>query len=381
MSAKAAVKHSTVTDFTIPELKSLKAPALDALHKSCPDLGRVTNWDSLKLPQKIQTALGIAYPIVFDVPAAAVFRKDEQPAEQPAKKKAPHLKVVPDKPATDTAQPKEPSDFIIKTAEEIKNLNSQNQVETAIIDCLEQEPEGDFKLGGLFSRLNEIGNFGDHKNFKQYVEERFNVKYRKARYLINIYQKLVEIDVPWDDVKNIGWTKLKLLLGVLTAENASEWIDRALSMNLVSLEEAVKQAKQDGETNELSEEAKVSTKTFRLSAEQEEVIQSALDQAKETHNLGSESIALESICLDYHANVDGPQSVPQTAVAEYKERIKSLEEQVKKLSEGKTLPLDTIYKSALTDNEGKVKETLTELFGEPFEKVFPQVKVSFSKIK
>jgi len=42
--------------------------------------------------------------------------------------------------------------------------------------------------------------------------------------LVKCYHNLVASKVRWDKVKHIGWTKLLLILPVLTADNADYWI-------------------------------------------------------------------------------------------------------------------------------------------------------------
>jgi hypothetical protein len=81
-----------------------------------------------------------------------------------------------------------------------------------------------------------------YANFREFVEKKHGIHYRKALYWIEIYKRLVEAEVPWEKVKNIGWTKLKDLAPVLTKENVDSWVKVAEEQTALQLVETVKAA-------------------------------------------------------------------------------------------------------------------------------------------
>lgn len=210
-------------------------------------------------------------------------------------------------------------------SQEIEGLDDQKTLEARIQELLEGEGLSDFRLGGLFARLQDIGDFGDAANFAEYVFARFGIKYRKARYLIEIYTGLLNAGVAWEKVKEVGWTKLKTIVSILTPDNVDEWVAKALAMNTISLEQAVKdykaaQAGDEGSGSEPSSDMK--TKTFKLAPDQLETVDDAIQKAKDQSGTDSPSAALEFMSMDFLGSAKEP-------VAPLKNKIKELEAQLK----------------------------------------------------
>ena len=79
-----------------------------------------------------------------------------------------------------------------------------------------------FTLGGVLAVMQTKGWFGGHPTLKDYVTLELGMDYRKALYLTTIYERLVNQGIPWEAVKDIGWTKVMILCPVLTADNVAE---------------------------------------------------------------------------------------------------------------------------------------------------------------
>lgn len=173
-----------------------------------------------------------------------------------------------------------------------------------------------FHLGGVFSRMADENWFMGHPTFKVCCETEFGVKYRKAAYLIAIFRSITEKGIDYSDVSKVGWTKLKELLPVLTPKNASMWAKKAVGMSTVALIEHVKAA---GKGSPSTEVADVSTRTFKLHADQRVVVAEAIDNAKLKAGTDVDSVALELICQDYLGH-----SKPIDPVKITKAHVKSL---------------------------------------------------------
>lgn len=195
-------------------------------------------------------------------------------------------------------------DLIVETAKEIAALNKETAFEVvpSLIDAVDFSY---FKLGGVLSAISDNDWWqGDSPTFKSFIEDNFGIHYRKAMYLVKIYDGLVEAEIPWNKVSGLGWTKLKELADILTQENCDEWVDKASNMTTLNLQAAVKAFKSgelgtDGTTD--PDSSGVSTVTFKVHPDQKETIKEAIDQALEESGTEFKGVALEAICMNYLA--------------------------------------------------------------------------------
>jgi hypothetical protein len=233
----------------------------------------------------------------------------EEELVKPEKVK-PKTKVKAD---TSEGQTVEMDDLIVQVAHQVENLKEEKAFKLVpqLLDSIDKDY---FMLGGVLASIQAQGWYMDksYENFRAYVESECGIAYRKAMYLISIYNGLVNSGVAWAKVASLGWTKLKELAGILTPENVDEWVGYAKDMTTLQLQEFIKQksantvAGGDAPTTQTKakvEEVKksVTTMTFKLHPDQKETIKSALDKAK--HETGTEvdTVALEHIALDFLA--------------------------------------------------------------------------------
>jgi len=202
-------------------------------------------------------------------------------------------------------------DLIQATAHYVENLDQ----EAALREV--HELHGDvefsyFKLGGILAVIQDKGWFGDHPNFKAWVEAETSLKYRKAAYLTSIYNGLLESGVTWNQVKCLGWSKLIKLLPILTAENADELVAKCFGLTVVQIGEYVKALIAAGENGKATEPStEVSVMTFKVHEDQKEVIKAAIEACKAKTSTESAAVALTYICTDYAA---GPTKAKKVSV-------------------------------------------------------------------
>lgn len=195
-------------------------------------------------------------------------------------------------------------DIIVQTAKEIGDLDKETALEI-VPDLIDSVDFSYFKLGGVLSAIQDNDWWqGESGSFKEFIQDNFGLHYRKAMYLINIYDKLVEADIPWAKVSGLGWTKLKELADILTAENVDEWVELAKGMTTLNLIAAVKAAKAgeldpSGTTD--PDTSGVSTITFKVHPDQKESINQAVEHAMEEAETEFKGVALEAICMNYLA--------------------------------------------------------------------------------
>lgn len=203
------------------------------------------------------------------------------------------------------------NDFLVVTANQIENLSESDALEMAdkLVDA---RGENDFRLGGVLAVIQSKNWFSGYPNLKALVENRYGIAYRKAMYLVGIYQDLVKNQVPWDKVQDIGWSKLKEISQFMNAENVDDWVVKAKSMTVLQLQDLVKSMKTAGSNAKegATVTSEVTTMTFKVHPDQKESIRSALDKAKEEANTEYDTVALEMICVGY---LNGSVSVDKSA--------------------------------------------------------------------
>lgn len=197
-------------------------------------------------------------------------------------------------------------DILATTAHEIENL-TVDQAHAMIGELSETSDFNAFKLGGVLSKIYAEKWFGPYEDFKAYVEGKHSFKLRKAFYLVKIYNSIVSLQLPWDELKTVGWSKLKELTEVITPENAKEWLAKAADpdMTVIKLHQLVQASKNEGQAQLEGGETTTNqtvTKSFKLHQDQNETVNAALDKAMKAGNTDVPSVALEYMALDYLAN-------------------------------------------------------------------------------
>jgi len=163
---------------------------------------------------------------------------------------------------------------------------------------------GHFKLGAILATMEDNGWTGGYENLRQFAEQEVGVGWRVATYFIGIYRTLVEQKVKWEDVKDIGWTKLVVLQPIITAGNAKKWAKKAASNNTATLKHLVEKEKDrvaalPGASESEETPDTVKSLVFKAHPDQEANIKAALKKAMEQSGTDVKTVALDYICLDY----------------------------------------------------------------------------------
>ncbi len=167
------------------------------------------------------------------------------------------------------------------------------------------------ELGGILFVINKNSWFGQYDSFKEYVIETFGFAERKAKYLISIYEHLVEAQIPWEKVQGIGWTKLKDLAPHLTLENVDEWAEKAKNLSVTELQAMLKAEAGDATNETMSSE--FVNRNFKVAEDQAEVIDAAISKAKAEGETEFDNVALAYIAAGYlggSVNTAAPDMTP-----------------------------------------------------------------------
>ena len=169
-----------------------------------------------------------------------------------------------------------------------KILEAQGQIEGGYLEMaqlLTEAYHGDF---------HETWGF---ETFEAYCDKELDIKYRKARYFIDIWDKVKSLDLPKDQVAALGWTKMKEISAVITEKNAKEWMRKAEKMSSRELAEAAKIVRKKDTKD--SDVPSITTLTLRMTEAEANVILEAIEEAKSLCDSTNAVIALEMICQDW----------------------------------------------------------------------------------
>jgi len=181
-----------------------------------------------------------------------------------------------------------------------------------------------------------------YASWNEYVEKELDFAIRKAQYLISIWSWFgVELgdETVIEKIRPLGWTKVKELVGVVSAANADEWIEKARDMSSTMLADearAVLKAKKekeaadkagagssdsDGDKDKIE---KLSHISFGLYEGQLQTVTAAMERAKELAGSDKKGYLLELICQDWLATNDAMRGTKKANVSKFMRKFEKL---------------------------------------------------------
>ncbi len=250
-------------------------------------------------------------------PSSAVANKAKKKVAKKAAKKTTtkkKAKAAPKKKAKATAKTTA-KDILVKVSHEVENLTLEK---AELLLSSEDMNTGlaNFRKGGALSVIqgNKWYKEQGYDHFKDYVQDKHNVTYQAANGWINVYLRMIELGVPYKAVEVLGWTRVKVLLGILTKKNMGAWFKKAKAMNVASLKEAVKKAREGSATSVPSGDSpKIHTVALAFHPDQKEVWDEAIASALVDAGTEHKSVAATAVAMAYNA---GGTSVPASKKGE-----------------------------------------------------------------
>jgi len=121
-----------------------------------------------------------------------------------------------------------------------------DKVRARVLRLRDEMAEGYFELGRLLHRINREHLYRQwnsptgepYKKFSEYVEKEVDFAFRKAKHLMSIWWWFAEeLDNPkvFERIREIGWTKAALLVGIVNGKNVDKWIEKAKQLGVKEL--------------------------------------------------------------------------------------------------------------------------------------------------
>ena len=264
---------------------------------------------------------------------------------------------------TETFDPNDPFHLI---SERVENLEHE-----AILPKIQELSQNVglnyYELGGVFSLVAAKDWYTEEgfETFKDWVEQKTDVKYIKARYLARIYDKIITLALPWEKVEGIGWSKLMLLLDVINEDNMEEWLKKARMLSWRALKQMIDELKKDSveDPDEDESDEKMVQFNIRLFASQKETVEESITKMAEESGK-NRATSLEWIHASHLAGTIDTEAMTRLA-AKAEARAPELPETIEGCSELLLKLLKKIQKL-----EGSDEAALEVIVGD-FETVFP----------
>lgn len=136
---------------------------------------------------------------------------------------------------------------------QVVNGQDADAVRVRVRQLRDQMSDGYFEIGRLLHRVSRQGlwthwrqpNGQPYESFKHYVELEVEFAFRKAKHLMSIWwwfaEEVKDPSLP-EKVKEIGWTKAAMLVGIINARNADAWLAKARKLSATQLGDETKKA-------------------------------------------------------------------------------------------------------------------------------------------
>lgn len=267
-------------------------------------------------------------------PAGKAAAKGKAAAETPAPKGKGKAAETPSPKGKAAAKPAKPAETDAVDPDAVPDLEGEDEAVLALIDgdnvdliAVAQDLESsvaasEYQMGGVLYHIKKEKlhlatdkkgklldpEYGEAGGFKKFLMDHFNVEYRKAMYLIDIYISFTQagIENPSEVIGRLGWTKAQKICKYLANENADAdaLIDAAEKNSVVDLSTILKEQfdLEGDEGNGSGSGAKGTRITLRYRYVEEEAntFEDALKALSDQWGIKPED-ALYQIVIDAHA--------------------------------------------------------------------------------
>ncbi len=229
------------------------------------------------------------------------------------------------------AEPVETPD-IVDTPTVAELLATTGAIEAAR-ELASREHKTAFTLGGVLSYIHRTGahktlGYEGKRGFANFCEEELDTDYRKAMYLIQIYEAFAAMGVDESVIEQVGWSKAAQLARIPRAALQANWTKLIEVAQSKTRKELIVHIEENYEVTTRGDKVKRTVFSFSVIEGDAETIRRALDQAMQSTGAENEVDAFTYICGDYLNEAPGSDldidSFMELAVAKFgKEAIEA----------------------------------------------------------
>jgi hypothetical protein len=271
-------------------------------------------------PEELTAAEGTS----AEAAPAEVGSEEAAPAEaKPAKKTKAKAKAKVEEAPAETA----PVEAVAEDAprhshaKSVQDILAEHDALDAAKMLVERVEETYYTLGGVLADIYEQGiyksvGYDGKRGFADYTQAELGIQYRKAMYLIDIYQRMQALGLDDTRLREIGWSKAKELLRFATADNFDDLVDYAKEHTREQLVDYLKTSNvSDGSEGTAGGTVKKTKLSFSLFADQAEGVTRAIDAAKNMVGSDDPNQALEYICTEWSQMTESVEVSLEDALA------------------------------------------------------------------
>lgn len=269
--------------------------------------------------------------------AAAPAKAAAKEATKPAGKKvaaAAKKAVKKEEPAAEPVDPDAVPDLETEDADVLALVQGSEDLIATAQELDQSVATSEYQLGGVLYHIkkdklhhaladdagNVLTEYAEKGGWEKFVQDYFNMEYRKAQWLVEIYVhfSLAGVTDAAAQVAAMGWTKAKTIAKELTREgaNVEDLLTLASENTVADLSEAIKSSEHVGGTK--GEKVKRVTLKFRYLEAEGSTVNGILEAAKDALGLKDIGEALMKIVTDWaseHAPATKTTAPAQRAAA------------------------------------------------------------------
>ena len=210
--------------------------------------------------------------------------------------------------------PPDDTDVEEKSTGGVPVVTSRNKAEELYKQVLSLKAEIEvrwFELGKILQEIFEGRHYIDlgyatWRDFCEVALGPLELRWRTADYLRTTVMKCKEVGIKKEIAGQIGWSKLKEIVPVVTEKNKEEWVKKAKKKGVtVQILNALVRVAQ-GKITEKEAEKLPSKLFFSLYEEQLENVERTLELAGRMTGSNSRGYQLEMVCADFRGTYESP---------------------------------------------------------------------------
>jgi hypothetical protein len=182
------------------------------------------------------------------------------------------------------------------------------QLRKDLKELVATQSENYFQLAAMLTKAFELSAHKDwdYPTWEDFVDQEIGMGKRKSQYLMSIHHWFVNVIKSKRVIKKVqklGWSKVRLLKGIVDKENVDEWVERAQSMTYSQLDEFIKRLRSEERNSDGQGSGEdVRNITFKLFPAQEQSLEDAIEVAAGMAESDKRGHCLALICDDFTAS-------------------------------------------------------------------------------